>query len=72
MAFAIYGETSGYVHLVSADTREEVVNLFIADLVEVNVELCEVYNVFAVKDNQEDKSLEDEIENLIKEVQLVV
>ena len=67
MSFAIYGESSGYVHLVSADTREDVIALFVADVQEVGVQLNTVHNIYAVENNREDKDLEDFIEKLIKQ-----
>lgn len=71
MSFAIYGESTGYVHLVSADTRAKAVDLFITDIQEVGVEINAVYNVYAVQDNKEDKDLEDFIEEMIKAKQSV-
>lgn len=67
MSFAIYGESSGYVHLVTGPTRVDTLNLFLADLEEVGVTIKEVFNVYAVEDNREDKDLEDFIENMINE-----
>ena len=66
MSFAIYGESNGYVHLVSADTRAKAVDLFVADIQEVGVDINAVYNVYAVENNREDKELEDFIEEMIK------
>ena len=67
MSFAVYGESSGYVHLVSADTRDDVIALFVADVQEVGVQLNTVHNIYAVENNREDKDLEDFIEKLIKQ-----
>lgn len=66
MSFAVYGESSSYVHLVSANTREDVIALFVADVNEVGVRLSTVHNIYAVENNREDKDLEDFIENIIK------
>jgi hypothetical protein len=66
MSFAIYGESNGYVHLVAGDSRTEVVNLFIEDLQATGVDINEIFNVFGVENNQEDKELEDCVEKLIR------
>lgn len=66
MSFAIYGESDTYVHLVTADTRVDVLNMFLADLVEFGVKIQNVFNVYAVENNSEDKDLEDFIEKLIE------
>lgn len=66
MSYAIYGESTGYVHLVAGDSRTEVVNLFIKDLQTTGVDINEIFNVFAVENNQEDKELEDCVEKLIR------
>ena len=71
MSFALYGESDGYVHLVAAEDRDEIIDLFIADLAEVNVDITAVFNVYAVQDNKEDKDLEDLIEEMIKAKQSV-
>lgn len=67
MSFALYGESDAWVHLVSADTREQVVNEFLADLHEFNVPLSAVINVYAVEGREECKDLEDLIQGLIEE-----
>lgn len=67
MSFAIYGESNGYVHLVSELTREEAVQSFLDDVKDTGVNLGAVYNVYAVEGRQEDKDLEDLIEKLIKD-----
>lgn len=72
MSFAIYGESTGYVHLVSALTREKVIHLFLEDVKDVGVDIKAVYNIYAVEDSQEDKELEDFIEMVIKEASNVL
>lgn len=67
MSFAIYGESDGYVHLVSADTQANAAQLFVDDILEVGVKLGNVYNIYAVENNREDKELEDFIEKMIEE-----
>lgn len=67
MSFAVYGESQAYVHLSSADTREEVVKAFLTDLSDVGVDISTVFNVFAVEKSREDSDLEDEIRHLIIE-----
>ena len=69
MSYAIYGESDTYVHLVSAETREGVIGLFAADVMSVGVNMKDVYNIYAVQDNREDKELEDFIMNIIKGAQ---
>lgn len=67
MSFALYGESQSYVHLVSAETAEKAVSLFLEDLREVGVELKTVLNIFAVEGNKENKELEDFVTDLIRE-----
>ena len=67
MSYAIYGESQTYVHLTSADTREEVVKAFLTDLSDVGVDIAAVFNIFAVENSREDSELEDEIRYLIAE-----
>lgn len=67
MSFAIYGESQGYVHLTSADTRDKVIKAFLTDLSDVGVDISTVFNVFAVENSREDSDLEDEIRYLISE-----
>lgn len=69
MSYAIYGESDGYVHLVTGDTPSHVLKEFFADLTSVNVRIEQVYNVYAVNGREEYKDLEDAIESLIKEAQ---
>jgi hypothetical protein len=67
MSFALYGESDAYVHLISADTQEQAVSDFLADLREFNVPLHAVINVYAVEGRDECKDLEDLIQELIEE-----
>lgn len=67
MSFAIYGESNAYVHLVSADTKEQAVREFLADIAEFNVPLQAVINVYAVEGRDECKDLEDFVQELIEE-----
>lgn len=67
MSFAIYGESDTYVFLATADTREKAVNMFIKDVVDTGVKLAEVFNIFAVEGDKEDKDTEDFITQLIVE-----
>lgn len=69
MSFAIYGESDSYVHLVTAETSEKALSLFLDDIHEVGASLKRVFNVYAVEGNHEDKDLEDYIENMINEAQ---
>lgn len=69
MSYAIYGESSGYVHLVTGQTPAHVMDEFFADLDSVNVNISKVYNVYAVNGREEFKELEDAIELIIKEAQ---
>jgi anion-transporting ArsA/GET3 family ATPase len=67
MSYAIYGESETYIHLVTADTESEVVDLFLEDIKSVNQELKNITNVYAVNRNQEASDLERYIESMIKE-----
>lgn len=67
MSFAIYGESQTYVHLTSADTREGVIEAFIKDVADVNVDLSTVFNIFAVENSREDRDLENEILKMIED-----
>jgi hypothetical protein len=66
MAFAIYGESEAYVHLVTATSRKKCLSMFLEDVKSVGCHLSHVYNVYAVENNQECKSLEDEVHDLIE------
>lgn len=67
MSFAIYGESQTYVHLTSGDTREGVIEAFLRDVREVDVDLGSVFNIFAVENSREDRDLENEVIKLIWE-----
>lgn len=67
MSFAIYGESDTYVHLVAAETKREVVRLFLEDIRSVNKELKKITNVYAVESNQENIELQRYVEALIIE-----
>lgn len=67
MSFAIYGESNTYVFLATANSREKAVHLFLKDVKDTGVKLAEVFNVFAVEGNKEDKDTEDFITMLIVE-----
>lgn len=69
MAFAIYGETSGYVHLVAGDCEQAIVSQFVTDVESVGAKLKDVYNVFAVTGRDENVDLEDRVNKLIEEAQ---
>lgn len=66
--YAIYAETGTYVHLVSSDDRELVVELLKQDMSSVGTSLAEVLVLYAVKDGRfTDIELEDELYNTIKQ-----
>lgn len=67
MAFAIYGESLGYIHLVASDCEDAIVSQFVTDVESVGVKLKDVYNIIAVKDSKEHPDLEDRIRKLIDE-----
>ena len=67
MSFAIYGESNTYVFLATAATREKVIHLFLKDVQDTGVKLAEVFNIFAVEGNREDKDTEDFITAMIVE-----
>lgn len=67
MSFAVYGETQSYVHLISASTREEAVDLFFSDIAQFGCDPSSVFNVFAVEGDKEDKELEDLILKVVEE-----
>lgn len=68
--YAIYAESDGYVHLVTGMTETQVVNLLIEDIVSVNVNLRDIFNVYAVNGRQENVALENRINKLIAQDQL--
>lgn len=61
MPFAIYGETLGYVHLVSANTYQEAIRLFVVDVESVGCKMSNVFNVYAAQGRDERVDLENEI-----------
>lgn len=67
MSFAIYGESNTYVFLATAATRKGAINIFLQDVLDTGVKLAEVFNIFAVEGNREDKDTEDFITQLIVE-----
>lgn len=67
MAFAIYGESLGYIHLVASDSEDSAVSQFITDVEGVGVNLKDVYSVVAVENSQEHPGLEDRVRKLIRE-----
>jgi hypothetical protein len=67
MAFAIYGESLGYVHLIASDDSESAVAKFVTDIESVGVSLKDVYNVTAVENLRQDTDLEDRVRKLIRE-----
>lgn len=67
MAFAIYGESFGYVHLIASDDADSAVAKFVTDVEGVGVRLKEVYNVIAVENNQQCVDLENRVTALINE-----
>jgi len=66
MSFAIYGESDSYVHLVSAPYESEAIALLLEDISSVDVQLKNVFNVYATEGRHECKRLEDYVEKLIE------
>ena len=66
MSFAIYGESLTYIHLVSAETRNQALKDFIADIKSVGVDPATVYGVVAVKGRNEDQKLQDAFYEFVK------
>lgn len=67
MSYAIYAESEGYVHLVSANTVTEVFNLLTDDIKSVGVTFGQLFNVYACKGGHEYPDLEDLVNKYIKE-----
>lgn len=67
MTYAIYAESDGYVHLVSAHSVSDVLNLLTKDIHSVAVKYGQLFNVYACKDGDECPDLEDIVNKYIKE-----
>lgn len=66
MSYAIYAESNGYVHLVSASTPSGAFELLSKDLLETGVQFKELLKVYACKDGGEFPDLEDLVKIHIK------
>lgn len=66
MSFAIYGESLTYIHLVSAKTRSQALQDFIADIKSVGVDPATVYGVVAAKGRDEDQKLQNSFYEYVK------
>lgn len=63
--YAVYVESSGYVHLVSGTSEAEVIDLLLKDIESVGENIKNAYNVYACKGGEEYPALENEVMALI-------
>jgi len=69
MSYALYAESEGYVHLVSAESVSETFRRLSEDIDSVGVTFGKLFNVYACKGGQEFPELEDLVNKYIKENQ---
>lgn len=67
MSFAIYGESLGYVHLVTAEDQDSVLRMFFDDVKSCNVQLEHIGNIYAVEGKDECLDLQDAVNKAIQE-----